>query len=238
MLTKVIRSSSSFGTQNIVDYYKTNLNAYIIQDNLNGKILVKTNKGKIYLYDYNKKKCYSHNKIQIQWNDKPIIKHLDSFDQNNLLIANKLRDYVLKECLDNNNTSNNYILGIGGEYYIYFPYIKSKNYYGMSNHNSIVLDAKTNVPYSHNWLVNYDKIQMQFNNIFDIIILNVYNIHEKIIKWIIQHKFVKLIIISCDLSDSKLKLLSDNFKIKKIKYFKNVTSWIRIITCYPKKINL
>ena len=236
MLTKVIRSSSSFGTQNIVDYYKTNLNAYIIQDNLNGKILVKTNKGKIYLYDYNKKKCYSHNKIQIQWNDKPIIKHLDSFDQNNLLIANKLRDYVLKECLQ--NTSNNYILGIGGEYYIYFPYIKSKYYYGMSNHNSIVLDAKTNVPYSHNWLVNYDKIQMQFNNIFDIIILNVYNIHEKIIKWIIQHKFVKLIIISCDLSDSKLKLLSDNFKIKKIKYFKNVTSWIRIITCYPKKINL
>jgi hypothetical protein len=79
---------------------------------------------------------------------------------------------------------------------------------------------------------------MQFNNIFDIIILNVYNIHEKIIKWIIQHQFIKLIIISCDLSDKKLKLLSDNFKIKKIKYFKNVTNWIRIITCYPKKINL
>ena len=52
---------------------------------------------------------------------------------------------------------------------------------------------------------------MQFNNTFDIIILNVYNIHEKIIKWIIQHNFLKLIIISCDLSDSKLKLLADNF---------------------------
>lgn len=234
MLTKVTRSSSNFGTQNIKDYYKTNLNANIIQDNLNGQLLIKTNSGMTYLYDYNKKKYYNHDIIQIEWNSKPIIKHLESFDQNNSLIANKLRNNVLNECLQDTNNKN-YILGIGGEYYIYFPYIKSKNYYGMSNHHSIVLDAETNIPYSQNWLVNYDDIKMQFNNKFDIIILNVYNIHEKIIKWIIKHDFLKLIIISCNLSDSKLKLLSDNFKIKKIKYFKNCANWIRIITCYPKK---
>jgi hypothetical protein len=80
---------------------------------------------------------------------------------------------------------------------------------------------------------------IQFNYVMlklkpDLIVLNVFNIHENIIQYIKNLKFSKLIIIACSLSDSKLKLLSDNFRIRKIKYFKNFTSWIRVISCYPK----
>jgi hypothetical protein len=232
MLTKVSSGNFNFGTDQIKDYCLVHLDTKIIQDNLNGQLLIKTNSGQTYLYDYLNKKYYLHNTIQIQWNTKPIIKQIESFDQNNPLVANKIRDYVLQECTLGKKI--NCILGIGGEYYIYFPYIQSKTYYGISNHLSIVEDAKTNVPYSDNYLVNYDNIKLNVSINPELIILNVFNIHENIIKYIKKFKFSKLIIIACSLSDSKLKLLSDNFRIRKIKYFKNYSSLIRVISCYLK----
>jgi len=227
MLTKVSHSDIKYGTYQIQEFYKNNTDIDLIQDNLHGQLLIKNKSNKTYLFDYNKNKYYSHNTIHVHWKNNIIIKHIISFDQNNSKIANQIRNYVLKECLTLGEI--NCVLGIGGEYYIYFPYISSKIYYGISNHPSIIIDANNNIPYSSNCLVDYNSIKVNLYTSPDLIIVNVFNIHENIISWIKKFKFLKLIIIACNLSDSKLKLLDNSFKIKKIKYFKNYSSWIRII---------
>jgi len=222
MLTKInCYDAINLATNNI----KKIKNFDIIQDNMYGYLLIKY-KNKTFLLNYYNNKKYLYNRIQIHFNNITISKQLESFDQNNFLIANKLRLYVLSLCKNKINT----ILGIGGEYYLYFPFIKANNYIGISNHQSIINDAIYNISYSKNYLIDY-------NNIFcypkilnsEIIILNVYNIHKNIIKYIKSINFEKLIIISCNLSDKKLELLKNNFKIIKIKYFINFKILIRII---------
>ena len=247
----------------------------VIHDNMNGYLLIKY-KNKTYLLNYYNNKIYLYNRIQIHFNGITISKQIDSFDQNNYLIANKLRLYVLSLCNSGGSTERsafvgtsqiggihsaslrrsprsankdispsitsrsvnkiNNLLGIGGEYYLYFPFIQANNYIGISNHKSIIEDADYNIHYSKNYLVDY-------NNIFtypeidraETILLNVYNIHVNIIKYIKSIKFNKLIIISCDLSENKLLLLKNNFKIHKIKYFHNFDNLIRVIELINKK---
>lgn len=222
MLSKIYSYDSIYlGTDNIKKIKKFDA----IQDNMNGYLLIK-NKNKTYLLNYNNKKKYLYNRIQIHFNGITIAKQIESFDQNNYVIANKLRYYVLSLC---KNKINN-LLGIGGEYYMYFPFIQANNYIGISNHQSIIDDAQYNIRYSKNYIVDYNNI-FSYPTIIsaEIIILNVYNIHINIIKYIKSIKFDKLIIISCDLPDNKLELLKNNFKIIKIKYFHNFNNLIRII---------
>lgn len=230
MLTKVNRYNYYLGTSNIISYIskfqEILKNDFLIQDNMNGYVLVKLY-DKIFLYNYNIDKYYNHNRIQIQINGCIISKQIDSFDQNNSLIANKIRSYIIK--LFNFNNINT-ILGIGGEYYIYFPFINANNYIGISNHKSIKEDADYNIPFSKNYLVDYNNINTFPNiEVSDNIILNVYNIHDNIIKYIKSLEFKNLIFISCNLSNNKLEKIINNFKIIEIKYFKNIDGLIRII---------
>ena len=230
MLTKISSYESKHLSTNNIKLIK---NFDVIQDNMHGYILVNY-KNKSYLLNYYNNKKYLYNRIQIHFNGITISKTIESFDQNNYLIANKLRLYVLslcnlsawtrigKECfsysyrillkqnhtLEALNNKINTILGIGGEYYLYFPFIQANNYIGISNHQCIIDDAQYNNHYSKNYLVNYDNIftYPQIDRA-EIIILNVYNIHTNIIKYIKSIKFDKLIIISCNLPDKKLLLL-------------------------------
>lgn len=225
MLSKINNIDSIKLSTNNIQNISLKIEFDIIHDNLHGYILVKNGK-EIFLLNYKNNKKYKYNRIQVHFNDITISKQIESFDQNNVLIANKLRSYVLLLCKNTIET----ILGIGGEYYLYFPFIKATNYIGISNHQSIIQDANYNVHFSSNYYVDYNDIETYPNiSCVDIIILNVYNLHVNIIKYIKQIKFNKLIIISCDLPDNKLKLLSNNFKIKKIKYFNNFNKFIRII---------
>jgi hypothetical protein len=212
MLSKVNKDNLFLGTVNIQNYAKNNKFTQI-QDNLNGFLLVK-NKEDTYLYNYKLNKKYKHNRIQIHFNNYVICKQIESFDQNNIMIANKIRRYVLSLCKDYYDS----ILGIGGEYYLYFPFIKANKYIGISNHKSIVDDAYYNIPFSINYLVDYNKINLKIE-IVDLIILNVFNLHINIIEFIKKIKFKKLIIISCNLPKNKFNLLINNFKIKHIEYF-------------------
>jgi hypothetical protein len=230
MLTKVNRYNYHLGTSNIISYiskFQEILeNDFLIQDNMNGHILVKLY-DKTFLYNYNIDKYYNHNRIQIQINGYTISKQIDSFDQNNCLIANKIRNHIIK--LFSFNDINT-ILGIGGEYYIYFPFINANNYIGISNHKSIIEDANYNIPFSKNYLVDYNNIStFPKIGVVDNIILNVYNIHDNIIKYIKSLEFKNLIFISCNLSNNKLEKIINNFKIMYIKYFKNIDGLIRII---------
>lgn len=224
MLTKVNSFNYNLGTGQLNKYFlQHNFNEAL--DNLNGNLLVKKNNC-IYVYNYHKNKYYNHNKIQIDVNGHKFVKQIDSFDQNNHLIANKIRLYVLS-LIDKNN---DVILGIGGEYYIYFYFAHAQRYIGMSNHLAIINDAKYNVPCAENYLVDYNnKTTYPIIKYADCIILNVFNIHVNIIEYIETIKFKKIIVIACNLPDSKMLLLKNKFKIKSIKYFKNIAGIIRVI---------
>jgi len=127
----------------------------------------------------------------------------------------------------------NTILGIGGEYYLYFKFLFAKKYFGISNHNCIIEDAKYNIPDSENYLINYENYNtfpdLDKINKIDLVIINVIKIHNNIIKYIKTFKCDNIIIITCNLTTNKLILLKNNFKIKKIKYFNNFNNLIRII---------
>jgi hypothetical protein len=226
MLSKVNKTNIYLGTYELQKLYN-DTNYELAQDNLNNHIIYKVN-NKNYIKNYITNKVYNHNRIQVEILGEKIIKQIDSFDQNNINISNKIRKTVLS--LINNNTYNN-ILGIGGEFYVYFKFIKATEYIGMSNHQCIVDDANYNVPYSKNYLVDYNNINTSINNINkpDLIILNVYNICESIIKYIHNIEFQKLIIITCCLTDKKLKQLTKYFKLKTIKHIQNFNSWICVI---------
>ena len=228
MLSKVNKSNIFLGTTELQKLYN-NINYELAQDNLNNHILYKLN-NKNYIKNYITNKVYNYNRIQIEILGEKIIKQIDSFDQNNINISNKIRKTVL---LLTNNTYNTYnnVLGIGGEFYVYFKFIKATEYIGMSNHQCIVDDANYNVPYSKNYLVDYNNIIncIITNKKADLIILNVYNICESIIKYIHNIEFQKLIIITCYLTDKKLKQLTKYFKLKTIKHIQNFNSWICVI---------
>ena len=140
MLSKVSKANISFGTESIKEFGKFN-EFDVIQDNLNGMLLVK-NKGNIYIWNLKINKKYNYNRIQIEFNNKIFFKQIDSFDQNNIKQSKLIRKSVLNYCKTFNNSDD--IIGIGGEYYIYFPFIKYNNYYGMSNHSTIIQDANYN----------------------------------------------------------------------------------------------
>jgi hypothetical protein len=223
MLSKIDQSNYNLGTNQIKKYIENNKEIKRIQDNLVDSLLIETNDN-IYIYNYVKNKKYNHYKIQIEFNNKKIVKQIDSFDQNNILIANKLRKYVLSLC------KNNYdlVLGIGGEYYLYFLFINANKYIGISNHKTIINDANYNIPYSVNFLVDYNNYNSLPKVKANLIILNLFNIHINVIKYLNDIKFDKLIIISCSLPENKLLLLKKNFKIITINTFSNLNGFIKV----------
>jgi tRNA/tmRNA/rRNA uracil-C5-methylase (TrmA/RlmC/RlmD family) len=223
---------------NFINIYDKNNLIEKIQDNLEGYFLIKYKNGKIIIYNYYLNKFYAHKFIQINFNDKKIIKQIDSFDQNNTIIASKMRLYVLK-CINNlyqDKFNINSILGIGGEYYLYWIFFNNvKNLIGISNSDTIINDAKLNIPWSNNYLVDYNNIK-SYPKIIEcnIILINLFQINNNVIEYIKNIKFDRIIIISCNLSNNKLKTLVKYFLIKKIKYFRNFDGLIRIIEFIKK----
>lgn len=245
ILTKVSipNKYASINIQNYIKKFpKQSMLVDKIQDNLDGYLLIKYKNGKIQMYNYYLNKFYSHNKIKICLNDRYIIKQIDSFDQNNWIIGNKLRNYVINlvKRINQYDYPINTILGIGGEYYLYWVFFSwVENLIGLSNHDTIIDDAKTNIPWSRNYLVNYNDLLtypvLTLTTEIDLILINLSKINLNVITYIKKINFKKIIIISCDLPDSKLKLLSDNFQIKKIKYFRNFDGLLRVIELDHKK---
>lgn len=249
MLTKV-SEPNHLTTPNIIKWFSSNhknksFQIEKIQDNLEGYLVVKYKdlKGitRTQLYNYYLNKYYSHKTIQIDWGGQKILKHIDSFDQNNSLVANKLRTYVHTRIsyLNSFEFKIENILGIGGEYYLYWTkLLEVKKLIGLSNHQSIIDDAKTNIPWSSNYLVNYNDLAsypMVYNDV-DLVLINLSQFNSNIAKYLNTINYKKIILIICNLPDSKLKLLAKNFKILKIKYFKNFDNLIRIIEMEKKFI--
>ena len=241
MLTKV-SETNHLTTFNIIKWYGENKSSSCverIQDNLEGYLLIKykSNPNPI-LFNYYLNIYYSHNLIQVHWNNSIILKQIDSFDQNNWIVGNKLRTWVLNKIksINTNEFKINSVLGIGGEYYLYWVcMLWLKKLIGISNHSSIISDANLNVPWSSNYLVNYNNLYTYPQIIqTDMILINLAQLNSNIIKYISTIKYKKIILIICNLPDSKLKLLNSNFKIVEIKYFYNYTNLIRVMILEKK----
>ena len=253
MLTKVSGTNLSLSTSQIKQFVckygsELMLSKQIdkIQDNLNGWLLIKYTNGLIQMYNYVIDKFYSHNLIQITglYDEQiKILKHIDSFDQNNSLVANKLRQWVIKKIKLINITKHpvKKILGIGGEYYLYWKLLESNMIdfpIGISNCKSIISDAKLNIPWSSNYLVDYNDLTTYPElTDFDLILINLSNLNINVIKYIKKINWKTIIFISCNLTDKKFKLLVNEFKIKTIKYFKNFDNVIKIIEFNKKFFN-
>lgn len=236
MLTKV-STPNHLASSNIIKFYIEHNeiinNIDRIQDNMDGNLLIKYKNSKKQIYNYHMNKFYTHDKIQIIFNGFRIIKQIDSFDQNNYMIGNCLRMWVFNRInqINKYEFDINTFLGIGGEYYLYWMGLnKVKMLIGISNHLSIIDDAKLNIPWSINYLVNYNNLKT-YPNIkqIDLIIINLFQININVIKYLKEIKFKKIILISCNLPDNKLKLLSSNFKLISIKYFNNFENFLRVI---------
>ena len=225
MLSKVNKQGQYLGTKQIKEYKNDFL---VIMDNQNDTLLVKI-KNKIFSWNYKYNKIINKKRIKIKFNNKYFYKQIDSFDQNNTLICNIIRKKVLSY-LRHNNAKN--ILGIGGEYYMYFSFLKYNNYIGISNHKSIIEDANYNFK-SENYLVDYENINLELVGKYDVII-NVISIHKKIIDFISKLDTNKIIIINCKPLYNKIELLTSYFKITKTYYFVNMTSIISILVLVKK----
>ncbi len=248
MLSKVNKDNwEKFGTPNIINYCKNNLDFKLIQDNLESQLLIKNSKNQVFIFDYKLKKYfYQIKNIKLNILNKYFWKNIDSFDQNNIKIANPIRKYVLTQLANHNHTKTNILLGIGGEYYVYFPFVQYKQYIGLSNHDSIVTDANYNLEHYltndcyHNYLVNYNNLntfpQINLKENYDIVI-NVSNLHFNHIEYIKNININKLVIITCTPIYKKIPQITKYFKIIKLKYFINVNSIVYIITCIKNKIN-
>lgn len=241
MLTKV-SEPNHLTTSNIIKWCKENKssdNIERIQDNLEGYLLIKYKFNPIpVLFNYYLNRYYSHNLIQIHWNNSIILKQIDSFDQNNWMVGNRLRTWILNKIkfININKFRINSILGIGGEYYLYWTKMNwAKNLIGISNHSSIITDANTNIPWSSNYLVDYNKLATYPKiNQTDLVMINLSQLNSNIIKYINTLEYKKIILIVCNLPDSKLKLLKSNFKIEEIKYFVNYTNLISVVILKKK----
>jgi hypothetical protein len=255
MLSKVNSENWTFGTEQIKKYvmsFGKNHSFETIMDNQLGYLLIKSdNKTKHYCCKTNRiikmNSSDGINRIRIGINDKYFWKQIDSFDQNNIVLAKKIRSSVIKHLNTDTNVkldtkSSKSIIGIGGEYYVYFPFVSYSSYIGISNHESIVQDANYNCSIykvnSQNHFVNYDKPSTfpssQSNSKSFDVILNVLTIHQNHINWIKDLSIDKLIIVTCKPLYKKIKMITKYFKIEKIEYYKNVNSWINIVICRKK----
>lgn len=246
MLSKVTKNNWIYGTEQIKKFINVNngIQYDSIHDNLQDSLLIKkpdsTNTISI-LYNYIENKIMiNSDRIRLKILNKYFWKQSDSFDQNNILIANNIRLYVIKQ-FDYELNTNKIILGIGGEYYVYYPFVKASKYIGISNHQSIISDANYNLDLYRldftNHLVDYNNIlnfpSLNKNNTYDVLI-NVSNIHQNHIEWISKYNIEKLVIITCKPIYKKIPLIKKYFIIKKIKHFINISSIVYVITCVSK----
>jgi hypothetical protein len=174
-------------------------------------------------------------RTRIYFNNKIFWQDIESFTQNNKHIANKIRKCVINNLI-NNLINVNTLIGIGGEYYIYFCCKNQyKQYIGFSNHQSIIDDANFNCKfyisnYSNN-LVDYNNFKLNNNNFKYDVVINLITILDNVIIELSRLPINKMIIISCK---PIKKLITKYFKMITIDYFINydnivsVSSWMKL----------
>ena len=168
--------------------------------------------------------------IPFQYNKHIIFKYIDTFQQNDSLLAKNIRHYIINYiinyigCNYNKNNYNNYneITCIGGDSYVYLkmiPHIIKSNYY--SNQDKLKFEADFNLDKKTNYTINYNKVEEL--DTYSTVIINLSKLNSNLMTILNKNrnkKIENIIIINCDHIDfwKKIKLL-DTFKIIKRKQF-------------------
>ena len=210
----IIKTKINNYTNNL-NYLHIILKNYIIKNNHIGDITI----------DYNNKiRTNKHNLIPFLLCNHIIFKYIDTFQQNNKLLANNIRKQVVYLSQDFDN-----ITCIGGESFIYPILLQNNNnnnnnnnkYNFYSNSNKLVLEAihNFNIYFRNNNIHNNCKI-INYNNNIEIhnnLIINLDCLNTNLLKYINNKNNINnIIIINCKPNDfwKKIKLLH-KYKLKK-----------------------
>ena len=162
-------------------------------------------KGDIAL-DYRNRVRIHNSLIPFLLNKKIIFKYLDTFQQNNSYLSNKIRKYVFLN-IDNS------IMCIGGESYIYGT--ESKNFIYYSNCKKLCFESDYNSNNKSIYIKDYNKLdKKQFKIIYPIVIINLSKLNKELLLLLNSFEIHKIIIINCHHKDfwKKIKYL-DKFKL-------------------------
>jgi hypothetical protein len=163
--------------------------------------------------------------IPFQYNKHIIFKYIDTFQQNNSLLAKNIRNYIINYIInyivgESNYNNYNEITCIGGDSYVYLkmiPHIINSNYY--SNQDKLKFEADFNLDKKTNYTINYNKVEAL--DMYSTVIINLSKLNSNLMTILNKNKNIEtIIIINCDHTDfwKKIKLL-DTFKIIKRKQF-------------------
>lgn len=169
--------------------------------------LIRNKKGLIIL-DY-RLRVQDKNIIPIKFINNIIFVNKKSFIQNNIILGNKIRKYVLQ-----NINQNNKLICIGGESYNYLFFVNLGIFY--TNSDIILTDFYYNKKiYNKNLIgeiIDYNKINKSFD--CETIILNLSKLNINLIKKINNCNLKKIIIINCHHNDFWKKIIYfNNFKL-------------------------
>lgn len=162
-------------------------------------------KGDIAL-DYRNRVRIHNSLIPFLLNKKIIFKYLDTFQQNNSYLSNKIRKYVFLN-IDNN------VMCIGGESYIYG--IECDNFIYYSNCDKLCFESDYNSNSKSIYIKDYNKLdKKQFKIIYPIVIINLSKLNKELLLLLNSFEIYKIIIINCHHKDfwKKIKYL-DKFKL-------------------------
>lgn len=162
-------------------------------------------KGDIAL-DYRNRVRIHNSLIPFLLNKKIIFKYLDTFQQNNSYLSNKIRKYVFLN-IDNN------VMCIGGESYIYG--IECENFIYYSNCDKLCFESDYNSNSKSIYIKDYNKLnKKQFKIIYPIVIINLSKLNKELLLLLNSFEIYKIIIINCHHKDfwKKIKYL-DKFKL-------------------------
>ena len=141
-----------------------------------------------------------------------IFKYLDTFQQNNIILAKKIRSYIVNYCVINNL---NKVTAIGGESYAYLKMIKGIEEYNFyCNQKKLKEEADFNLIDSNNLIIDYNDKKLKLN-LNSTLIINLSKLNHNLMNVINKNLNVnKIIIINCHHSDfwKKMKILN-NFRI-------------------------
>jgi len=182
--------------------------------------------------DYkNRIRINSKSMIPFKYNNNIIFKYIDTFQQNNKILSQKIR-CMIKIFLNKNNISK--ISCIGGESYIYIIINRLKgNYY--CNQLKLKQEAEFNLKNCENYYIDYNKIDNI--KLYSNVILNLSKLNCNLLKLInINLEIKTIIIINCHHQDfwKKIKILS-NFRLLNREYFYNNNYFITL-NYFQKKI--
>lgn len=179
------------------------------------------------MLDYRNRPRFS-NTIPIYHHNNIFFVNINSFIQNNSILANNIRKNVYNLL----QTSKN-ILSIGGESYMYTININGD--FITNNQmifNDFIINKKINKSNIKGYIVDYNKYKI--NDSYDTILMNLSKLNYNIITQLNNKNIKKIIIISCHHNDfwKKTKNLTKYKLSQRIKYLDNKSKYFITVNLF------